>query len=120
MNTAASALVKIVSEIRDLQAEIAEISSAIRKHSSTEESVRCFILRLLLNRDVSTCPEIDILSSPICMVQLGILRRAATQRDQLENKLAFLRNSLVEKFREHDYYQEEALFTDLRNILILK
>jgi len=116
MNTAASALVKIVSEIRDLQKEITEITSAIRIHSSTEESVRCFILRLLLNRDVSACPEIDILSSPICMVQFGILRRAATQRNQLENELSILRDSLVDKFREHDYYQEEALLSDIRKL----
>ena len=113
MDSPVDRLLKTVSEIRDLQTEIVETTSAIRRCFTVEESYRCFILRLVLNRNLNKFSEMDILSSPICIVQFGMMKRTASKRDKLETKLSELQNTLVSKFREHDYYQEQTLLQDL-------
>lgn len=114
--SAAIDLVRTVSEIQSLQVQIADTFDKIDKLSKTEESIRCFILRLVLERNTAVCSEVSILSSPFCIVQMGVMRRIITQREKLEKTLEELRHILVEKFHQHDDYQQQALIEDLEKL----
>ena len=114
--SAAIDLVRTVSEIQSLQAQIADTFDKINKLSKSEEAIRCFILRLILERNAAACSEMSILSSPFCIVQMGVMRRTIAQREKLEKTLEEIRHILAEKFHQHDHYQQQALIEDLEKL----